>query len=351
MLAGSVLRRGLRTVVRELKVEKAAPLAALKNDGVLIKMVAAPIHQADMTGAGTGMEGLGVVSEVGPGVKSLREGDWVVPPLGFGAWCEEAVVCENTVTPVPNDIPASYAANLSVDCATAYRLLRDFENLSPGDYILQSNASSSVGVAVIQMAREMGIKTINVVDSNTPDVESVLLLLSNLGGDINISETYLNSAEFNAVTAEIPACKLALNSASGTVVANMTRVLAQNGSLVTYGLNSASPEGNAMVPYEVLAYQNIKMKTFSIEKWYLLNSQAKRMEMNTEIVDLIRQHKLNLFFQEHDFDDFAYALSCSQQQAAGPQRKVVLRMDHGDRLAEHDTKSDQEYEVFETTLV
>lgn len=47
--------------------------------------------------------------------------------------------------------------------ATAYRLLRDFEHLKPGDWVLQNGANSQVGLAVIQIAREMGLKTINFV--------------------------------------------------------------------------------------------------------------------------------------------------------------------------------------------
>lgn len=64
---------------------------------------------------------------------------------------------------VPNDIPEAYAATLSVNPSTAYRLLADFESLSPGDVIIQNGANSMVGLAVIQMAREKGIKTINVI--------------------------------------------------------------------------------------------------------------------------------------------------------------------------------------------
>jgi mitochondrial enoyl-[acyl-carrier protein] reductase / trans-2-enoyl-CoA reductase len=67
---------------------------------------------------------------------------------------------------VPNDIPAAYASTLAINPATAYCLLREFVKLSPGDWIIQNGANSMVGLAVVQMAREMGIKTINVVRSD-----------------------------------------------------------------------------------------------------------------------------------------------------------------------------------------
>ena len=53
------------------------------------------------------------------------------------------------------------------------------------------------------MAHEMGVKTINVVDPNTPDLASVLSLLSNLGGDINITDDYVNTAAFNELLADV----------------------------------------------------------------------------------------------------------------------------------------------------
>lgn len=71
---------------------------------------------------------------------------------------------------VANDIPVEYAATMAVNPCTAYRMLRDFENLRPGDYIIQNGANSMVGIAVIQMAREMGVKTINVVRSDRYDI-------------------------------------------------------------------------------------------------------------------------------------------------------------------------------------
>ncbi len=48
-------------------------------------------------------------------------------------------------------------------------MLRDFVKLSPGDVIMQNGANSMVGLAVIQMAREMGVKTINIVRSDRYD--------------------------------------------------------------------------------------------------------------------------------------------------------------------------------------
>lgn len=116
----------------------------------------------------------------------MQVGDWVVPiktPFGkfnilrynllvllsssvfSGTWRQEGKAEESALVKVPNDIPAAYAATLTINPATAYCLLREFEQLSPGDVVIQNGANSMVGQAVVQMARDMGLRTINVVRS------------------------------------------------------------------------------------------------------------------------------------------------------------------------------------------
>ena len=86
-----------------------------------------------------------------------------MPFMYAGTWRQQGKADEKALVKVPNDIPAPYAATLTINPATAYCLLREFENLKPGDVIIQNGANSMVGQAVVQMARDMGVKTINVV--------------------------------------------------------------------------------------------------------------------------------------------------------------------------------------------
>jgi len=53
------------------------------------------------------------------------------------------------------------AATLAVNPCTAYRMLTDFGGQTRP--VVQNGANSGVGVAVIQLARELGIKTVNIV--------------------------------------------------------------------------------------------------------------------------------------------------------------------------------------------
>ena len=63
---------------------------------------------------------------------------------------------------VEASLMAAYASTLTINPATAYCLLHEFVKLQPGDVVIQNGGSSMVGQAVIQMARDMGLRTINI---------------------------------------------------------------------------------------------------------------------------------------------------------------------------------------------
>ena len=72
----------------------------------------------------------------------------------FGTWRHEGIGSESDFLKVSKDLPIPYAATLFVNPCTAYRMLRDFKTLKPGDVIIQNAANSMVGLAVVQMARD-----------------------------------------------------------------------------------------------------------------------------------------------------------------------------------------------------
>eukprot|EP00605_Chrysophyceae_sp_TOSAG23-4_P000456 GSChrysophyteH1.ASY1.ANO1.514.1 assembled CDS len=338
--ANAPVRGFASLAVQNLKLGSAAAIAAPSASQISISMVASPINPSDRKGgAGVGGSvGVGKVTAVGAGVKDLKEGDWVVPQIGFGAWCSEAVVEAASVTPVANDIPAAYAATMSTDAATAYRLLRDF-GVSAGDWIIQSDATSPVGLAVVQMARDMGIKTINIIDSETPDGDKALKLLTNLGGDLNCTDLFVHSAEMNDILSG-QSVKLALCGVSGEVNTYMARMLAKGSSMVTYSSSVNAKEFN--IPAEC----DVSGKSFDIASWYASAKTMDKATMFADIAAAVRENQLTGFYQEHDFDDFDWALKQSTEPFA--LRQVVLRMDHPDRMAEHDALEAEAYSVFET---
>mmetsp|Transcript_28079 Transcript_28079/g.47240 ORF Transcript_28079/g.47240 Transcript_28079/m.47240 type:complete len:378 (+) Transcript_28079:46-1179(+) len=340
-------------------LENVEGIGSLGASEVALKFIAAPINPSDINLAegtyGTkvplpavgGNEGVAMVDKVGASVKSLKEGDWVIPTKApFGTWTQEAKVDEASLMKIPNDLPAAYAATISANPATAYRMLRDYESLQPGDVIIQNGANSMVGLAVIQMARDMGVKTINIVRSDRPNVDSTLKLLTNYGGDINVTDEFIKSTAFKTVVDELPPCKLAFNCVGGEVATNMARVLAPNATMVSYGGMAKKP---LSIPFDLLAYKQLKMRGFWITKWYETHGVEERESMLTDIAEQIRSKKLSFLFRMHDLDDFDYALAKATEPFQ--MRKVVLSLNFPDRMKEHDERNPEDYKIFEAPVV
>lgn len=81
----------------------------------------------------------------------------------IGTWTEKVVADESCVIPVPQGVAAETASVLLNTAGIAYRLLNDFAKLEAGDFIIQNAATSPVGLAVAQLAKAHGFKTINIV--------------------------------------------------------------------------------------------------------------------------------------------------------------------------------------------
>jgi len=144
-------------------------------DEALVRLRAAPINPADLNAiegkypvrpmlpATPGFEGAGVVVEVGRAVKDLAVGTQVILPHDLGTWREACVVKAGKLVAVPNEIEPEQAAMLKINPITAWRMLHDFVRLEAGDWVIQNAANSAAGRAVIQIARELGFRTVNVV--------------------------------------------------------------------------------------------------------------------------------------------------------------------------------------------
>lgn len=68
-------------------------------------------------------------------------------------------------------------------------MIKDFENVEGGS-IIQNGANSGVGQAVIQIAKHLKIKTINVV-RDRPNLEALKSYLASLGATYVVTENEL----------------------------------------------------------------------------------------------------------------------------------------------------------------
>src|SRR4029077_1030429 len=142
---------------------------------VIVKMRAAPINPADLNQiegkypvraplpATPGFEGAGIVAEVGPNVTNVAVEALVILPHNVGTWRDAVAVKADELVVVPAGIEPVQAAMLKINPMTAWRLLHDYVDLKRDEWLIQNAANSAAGRAVIQIARELGYRTVNVV--------------------------------------------------------------------------------------------------------------------------------------------------------------------------------------------
>ncbi|XP_071239451.1 enoyl-[acyl-carrier-protein] reductase, mitochondrial-like [Salvelinus alpinus] len=131
-----------------------------------------------------------------------------------GTWRTAAVIAEDDVISLPNDIPLFSAATLGVNPCTAFRMLSDFEELKPGDTVIQNAANSGVDQAVIQIAAAGEIQTINLV-RDRPKLTQLIDRLKAMGASHVIKEETLRRHEMKELFKTCPRPKLALNGVVG----------------------------------------------------------------------------------------------------------------------------------------
>lgn len=250
-------------------VEQAWPEPA--PDEVVVKMAAAPINPADLNAiegkypvrpalpATPGMEGAGVVVELGSAVRNLTVGMQVILPHGLGTWREACAIAAEKLVTVPAGIEPIQAAMLKVNPITAWRMLHDFVSLQPGDWLIQNAANSAAGRCAIQIARELGYKTVNIVRR-----AELIEELRGEGGDVVLVDGEGVRDEVAAATQRAP-IRLALNAVGGESAIRMAKTLAPEATIVTYGAMSLEP---MCIPNGMLIFKNLRFTGFWVNKWY-----------------------------------------------------------------------------------
>ena len=111
-----------------------------------------------------GYEGVGTIEALGAGVADYKEGDRVcVLPMiqqgQYGIWAEQAIVPARILLPAPPGLSAAEAASIWMQYMTAFALIEVAE-IGVGDGVIIRAASSSVGIAAIQLANWAGAVSI-----------------------------------------------------------------------------------------------------------------------------------------------------------------------------------------------
>ena len=119
-----------------------------------------------------GYDLVGVVDETGPGVTEPRVGRLVADLCVIGGYAQYAIRPARLLVPVPDGVDPAKAVCIPLAYLTAFQMLTRCCRLSPGATILVIGASGTVGTALLDLARHLGLKAIGTCSTaNLPVVE------------------------------------------------------------------------------------------------------------------------------------------------------------------------------------
>jgi NADPH:quinone reductase-like Zn-dependent oxidoreductase len=198
--------------------------------------------------SGLGYEAVGIVTAVGPGGDTSLVGKRVGTIPGFSmndypVLAEKAVVPAHEIAEVPASLSDVEAAAVWMQYATAYGALVERGQVGPGDFVLITAASSSVGLAALQIVKDRG--AVAIATTRTSRKRQQLL---ELGADHVIAT---EEEDLPARVAEITEGKLArivFDPICGGFVETLARATAFEGTIFLYGMLSGEP-----TPYPLIS--------------------------------------------------------------------------------------------------
>lgn len=263
--------------VLQLKEFTTPPLA---DREVLLEIEASPLNPADLNF----IEGTYGIKPQLPSTAGIEcsakviesrspeffPGDRVMPVSRVGGWSRHSVTSGENLIRLPGGISPLQAAMLKVNPATALLLLTAFESLEAGDWVALNASNSGVGQCVIQLASEMGIRTICFLRDTALADE-----LQGLGATRVFQDSQDGFAEARELLAKERA-KLAFNAVGGDSALRLMKLLGTGGTHVTYGAMGRKP---LTVPNGPLIFNDIRIRGLWVTRW-IERSPRPELEKN-----------------------------------------------------------------------
>jgi NADPH:quinone reductase-like Zn-dependent oxidoreductase len=205
-----------------------------------------------------GYEAAGIVEAAGEGVAGFSTGQRVsvIPsfPLGdYGVYAEQAIVPARSVIPAPPGLSPVEAASVWMQYFTAYAII-EWGRATLGDYVILPAASSSVGLAAIQLANWAGATPI----ATTRRAAKADVLKQHGARHVIATEESDLAAEVMRITAGKGA-RIVFDPVGGPYVETLAKAMAQDGLLMIYGGLSGQPTTH---PHWSSAFKGIAVRSW-----------------------------------------------------------------------------------------
>ena len=317
-----------------LKLEE-IPTPPLSSGEALVRVLLSPINASDLhmvrgrygyqpeLPASPGIEGVGIVEALGPGVQSPIVGTRVVFVGTWQTWRQQIVCPADKLVPVPVGLDDQAAATSYINPLTAWALTRSGHNLKEGDWLLQTAAASSVGKLVLQLARQYRFKTINVIRRREQET-----IIRNLGGNEIICTA---DEDLRARLQELTGGKgveRAIDCVAGELGAEVARNLAPAGTMLVYGALSShrqtDPAKFAMPIFAPrLIYSTATVRGWWLPRWVPSQPLAEVRAATSDLLTMLSNGALTpQAAVRYSLKDFQEAVRLADGEAG--QEKVLL---------------------------
>jgi NADPH:quinone reductase-like Zn-dependent oxidoreductase len=226
-----------------------------------------------------GYEAAGTVAAIGEGVEGIEIGDAVstIPSFSlnqYGLYGDLANAPAHAVTHHPASLTWSEAASVWMQYLTAYGALIDIAGLKSGDTVVIPAASSSVGIAAIQIANLVGAIPVALTRGSSKKAD---LLKAGAAHVVATDEQDLVE-EVLRITGGNGA-RVVFDPVGGPTVAKLAKVTARLGILFQYGVLSTEPTP--------LPLMDVLSRWLTIRGYVLMEitNDANRMQRGKDFVN------------------------------------------------------------------
>lgn len=181
----------------------------------------------------SGMEMSGEVVEVGEGVTNVKVGDAVVGGAKTGAFAEYAVYPAAVLKPKPERLSFAQASAYGAAYLTAYVALVRRAQAQPGEWLLVHGASGGVGLAAVDLGKQLGLKVIATSASD----EKLATVVAEYAPDAALNVTHGFREQVKAITGGLGA-DIIYDPVGGDIFDESVRCIAFDGRLLVVGFTS-----------------------------------------------------------------------------------------------------------------
>lgn len=285
------------------------------DDEVLIKINTIGLNRAEVMfrsgqyletpilPARLGYEASGIIEQIGSNVSKFNIGDKVnvIPAFSmnqYGTYAEKAVLPVHSIVKQPANTSDNEAAAVWMQYLTAWGAVVDIGQLAEGQTLLIPAASSSVGLAAIQIANQLGAIPIAI----TRTAAKKALLLEHGAKHVIVSESQQIAEQVMLITGGKGA-DMVFDPVAGPALTKLADACGQFAQIFVYGALSTE---KTMFPLFAALAKGLSFRGYTL---FEITQDAKRLQRGVEFIDkgLTAGHLKPIIAKTFSLDDIVAA--------------------------------------------